>query len=247
MLTGMTETSTPESMSPRPPVSPGALVLLALTAALAFLVVSVSYGLAREYGDTSATDARVAAQSFRDWGIGIVLVVGLAGWAVTAARRSRGRRAMTVIAAVATLVTLIGLPAAAVVGVHQKFDAYPDVPPCTAGFRTGPAVPVVRAAQAGFAELDHPGPFSGGGSSGLGGCSSQLMVDEHADVPALYRDTLTGSGWQLRQDGPDLVLATKDGQDFEVSRAEDGSWQVWIGPAGLQPQTTQSGEVAPRR
>jgi hypothetical protein len=243
----MTETTAPERVAPRRRVRPGAVVLLVLTAALAFLVVSISYGLAREYGDTATTDARIAAQSFRDWGIGIVLVVGLAGWVIAAARRSRGRRAMTVTAAVAAVVTLVGVPAGAVLGVQQKFDRYPDLPSCTDGFPRGPAVPVVRAAQIGFAELNHPGPFSGGGSSGIDGCSSQLMVDDHPSVPAAYRDTLVDTGWRISHDEPDLVAATKDGQSFEASRDQDGSWWVWIGPAGLQEQATRPGEVTLRR
>lgn len=242
----MTETPAPESVPLLRQVRPGAVVLLVLTVALAYLMVSISYGLALEYGDTAATHARIAAQSLRDWGIGIVLVVAFAGWAVAAARRSRGRRAMTVIAAVAAVATLVGVPAGAVLGVRQKFQTYPDLPSCTDGFRTGPAAPVVRAAQAGFAELDHPGPFSGGGSSGVDGCSTQLMVDEYVDVPAVYRGTLIDTGWQISDDKPDLVAATKNGQGFEASRDQDGSWWVWIGPAGLQSQPTQPGEVAPR-
>ena len=100
--------------------------------------MDISYGLALEYGDTAAPDARIAARSLRDWGIGVGLVVGLAGWVVVAARRSRGRRAMTVTAVVAVVVTLVGVPGGAVLGVHQKFDAYPDLPSCTDGFRTAP-------------------------------------------------------------------------------------------------------------
>lgn len=242
----MTETSAPESVPLLRQVRPGAVVLLVLTVALAYLMVSISYGLALEYGDTEATHARIAAQSLRDWGIGIVLVVAFAGGAVAAARRSRGRRALTVIAAVTAMATLVGVPAGAVLGVRQKFQTYPDLPSCTDGFRTGPAAPVVRAAQAGFAELDHPGPFSGGGSSGVDGCSTQLMVDEYVDVPAVYRGTLIDTGWQISDDKPDLVAATKNGQGFEASRDQDGSWWVWIGPAGLQSQPTQPGEVAPR-
>lgn len=243
----MTQTIASESVTSSRRVRPGAVALLVLTAGLAFLVVNISYGLALEYGDTAASDAGIAARSLTDWGIGIALVVGSAGCTVAAARRSRGRRAMTVGALVAVVVTLVGVPGGAVLGVHQKFARYPDLPSCTDGFRTGPAVPVVRAAQAGFAELDHPGPFSGGGSSGLDGCSTQLMVDEQVDVPAAYRETLSGTGWRIDHDEPDLVAATKDGQTFEASRDQDGSWWVWIGPAGLQAQRTPTGEVAPRR
>ena len=243
---GMTKTRAPESAPLRRRVRPVAVVLLLLTIALAGLVVVISYGLALEYGDTGATGARIASQSLHDWGIGIVLVVGLAGWVVAAARGSHGRTALTVTAAVTVAVTLVGVPGGAVLGVQQKLEAYPDLPSCTNGFRSGPAVPVVRAAQAGFIELEHPGPFSGGGSSGIDGCSTQLMVPEDAAVPAAYRSTLIDHGWRISHDSADLVAARKNGQGFEASRDRDGSWWVWIGPAGREPQPTQRGEVAPR-
>jgi hypothetical protein len=243
----MTEFPVPGPVPSRRGVRRGAVVLLVLNAALAAVMVSISYGLTLEYGDTAATDGRIAAQAFRDAGVGIALAVGFAGWAVAAARRSPGRRAITVAAVVTVGVTLVGVPGGAVLGVQQKFDRYPHLPSCTAGFRNGPAVPVVRAAQARFAELDHPGPFSGGGSSGVAGCSTQLMVDARVEVRAVYRDTLIDTGWRISQDEPDLVAATKNGQDFEASRDQDGSWWVWIGPARLQSQPTQNGEVTPRR
>ena len=84
----MTETHACESSPPRRWVRPGAVVLLVLTVALASLVVDISYGLALEYGDTAAPDGRIAARSLRDWGMGVALVVGLAGWVVVAATRS---------------------------------------------------------------------------------------------------------------------------------------------------------------
>lgn len=243
----MEELTAAGPVPPRHRVRPASVVLLVLAAALAFVVVNVSYGLSLEYGDTAATEARTAVRSWRDWAIGIVLVVGAAGAAVASARRSRGRRAITLTAAVTVLVTFVGVPAGAVLGVQQKFDRYPDLPSCTDGFRSGPAVPVTRAAQAGFAELDHPGPVSGGGSSGVDGCSTQLMLDEPVDVPAFYRDTLTDTGWQVGRYEEGLVAARKDGQDFEALRDQHGLWWIWIGPAGLQPQPTRPGEVSPRR
>lgn len=242
----MTETPLAEPVPQLRHVPPGPVVLLVLTVALGFLVVTISYGLAREYGDTAATDARIAARSLRDWGIGVLLVAGFAAAAFVTARRSRGRRAPTVTAALAVVATLVGVPTGAALGVREKFAAYPDLPSCTDGFRTGPAAPVVRAAQAGFVELDHPGPFSGGGSSGVDGCSTQLMVHEHVDVPGVYLGTLMDTGWRISHDEPDLVAATKNGQEFEASLDQDGSWWVWIGPEGLASQPTQPGEVAPR-
>ena len=63
-----------------------------------------------------------------------------------------------------------------------------DAPLTANGFRTGPAVPVVRASQASFAEPEQPGLFSGGGSSGDDACTSQLKVDEHVEATT-YRGT----------------------------------------------------------
>ena len=58
----MTSTMTTASGSfpPSRRVRAGAVVLLVRTAGLAFLVVNISYGLALEYGDTAASDARIA-------------------------------------------------------------------------------------------------------------------------------------------------------------------------------------------
>lgn len=235
------------TVPPRDRVRPWAIALLTLTLALAFLVLWFCYGLSLDDGDTTATDARTALRSLGNWAFGIVLVVQSAAGCVAVAQRSRGRRAITLAAAVTVLITLVGVPAGAVHGVRQKFNQYPDLPWCAAGFRGGPAVPVTRAAEAGFAELDHPGPVSGGGSSGIDGCSGELRLRETVDVPAAYRDTLTDTGWRVRQHETDLVTARKDGQDFEAVRDQHGSWWIWIGPAGLKPQPTSPGQVSPRR
>jgi hypothetical protein len=239
---GMTSAAPPTADPPTPgdsaPASagPGRLraapvVALAFTLVLAFLVVSVSYGITREYGDTSASDLAVAGRALRDWALGVVLVAGLAALVVVTARRSRMRRALTTAAALAVTVTLLAVPAVAVIGVHQKLDAYPQVPRCTAGFTGGPAVPVVRAAQAAFDELEHPGPFSGGGESGIDGCASQLMVDADVDVATAYSDALRATGWQLGRVEPERVEATRDGQRFTASRDRHDAWWVRIGPA----------------
>lgn len=209
----------------------GPVVALAFTLLLAFLVVGISYSLSREYGDTSAPDVEVAGRALRDWTVGILVVAGLAALVAVTARRSRGRRVLTLAAALVGTVTLLGVPLLAVVGVHQKFEAFPRVPSCTVGFATGPAVPVVRAAQAAFEEIEHPGPFSGGGESGVDGCASQLMLREEVDVARAYRRALPAAGWRLGRVEPDRVEATRGGQRFTASRDGDGSWWVRIGPA----------------
>jgi hypothetical protein len=139
------------------------------------------------------------------------------------------------------------VPTGTVIGAHQKYNRFDAIPNCVQGFRAGPAVPVVRAAQAGFAELDHPGPFGGGGGSGVDGCDRPLEVKENFDVSAAYRHTLRATDWQIDNDKPDRITAVKDGQAFEASQDEDGSWWVWIGPVERKLPPTQEGEVTIRK
>lgn len=227
--TGQATAATEPRQPPR--LRAGAVLLVVLTMVLAFLVVTVSYGLTREYGDATATDVVAAGRAVRDGALGILLVTGLAALAVLAARRSRGCRALTLTAVAAVVATLLGVPAGAVIGVHQKFESFPAVPSCTDGFTGGPAVPVVEAAQDAFEELEHPGPFSGGGESGIDGCASELMVGADVDVPQAYRRALPAAGWRVTREEPDLVRATKDGLRFEARRDPAPGWRVRIGPA----------------
>jgi len=142
-------------------------------------------------------------------------------------------------------VAVAGVPAAALLGVRAKFDGYPSTPDCTDGFTTGPAAPVVRAAQAAFEEIDHPGPFSGGGSSGVDGCSSQVMVRDGADVAGAYRVALERAGWQFSPTAAGRIRAVKGPQAFELTGDSD-EWWVWIGPATLHERPLREGQVGPR-
>jgi hypothetical protein len=225
-------TPDPQSLPAPPRVRWDAIVQLGLAAAGAGLAIAISYGFNVEYADIADSDASIAARSFADWWIGLVVVFAFAAGAVAAARRSRGRRVMFGVAAVIAVVSVIGIPAGAVVGMHEKFDRYPDQPSCTSAFNGGgSAVPVVRAAQDRFVELDHPGPFSGSGASGVDGCAAELLVGD-AEVTATYRRTLVENGWRIDRYNRSLVSATKDGQAFEATQRTEGSWWVWIGPEG---------------
>ena len=239
---GMTPTGPPTrpatdaavTTAPVPPparLRPAPVLLLAVTALVGLLVVAISYALAREYADVRAEDSTVALGALRDWTPGLLLVTVLGAFVALTARGSRGRRALTLAAASSVLLTLVAVPASAVVGVHRKYDAMPRVPACTEGFTGGPAVPVVMAAQDAFDELDHPGPFGGGGTSGLDGCTSQLMARADVDVVAAYRRALPAAGWRLGTVRPDRVAATRDGQRFTASQRRDQVWWVRIGPA----------------
>ena len=222
--------ATPAPAPPTARLRTAPVLLLAATVLVGLLVVAVSSALAREYADVRAEDTTVAVGALRDWAPGQLLVTVLGAFVALTARGSRGRRALTLAAASSVLLTLVAVPALAVVGVHRKYDAMPRVPACTQGFTGGPAVPVVRAAQDGFDELDHPGPFGGGGTSGLDGCTSQLMTRADVDVVAAYRRVLPAAGWRLGTVRPDRVAATRDGLRFTASLDRDEVWWVRVGP-----------------
>lgn len=209
-------------------------VLLAVTVGLAALLVGVAHGLAREYADPVASASRLALDSWRSWGLGLALVGAAATGTVAASRGVRSSRTVGGLALAALVVAIVGVPVGTVVGAQQRRAALPVVPSCTAGFTSGPAVPVVRAAQRTFDSLRHPGAFTGGGSSGVDGCSSELVVAPDVDVVAAYRASLSEAGWRLGPSRRDRLAATRDGQAVVVER-EAGVWTVWAGPQTSAP------------
>ncbi len=222
-----------------------AALALVPTAALTGLLLTVTYGLTTEYGDTGASAATTAVRALRGGAVGIVLVAACAALTSVAARRSRGSRALTVAVAAMVAVAVAGVPAAALLGVQAKFDRYPPTPDCVDGFTTGPAAPVVRAAQAAFEQIDHPGPFSGGGSSGVDGCQSQVMVRDGTDVAGAYRVALERAGWQVSPTAAGRLRAEKGSLAFELTGDSD-EWWVWVGPATLRERPLREGQVGPR-
>lgn len=244
----MSKSVTPErtdaGSSPAAPARRGAglpATVLAVTIVVAALLVLLASGLAREYGDTSAPDIELARRAVREWALGILVVGGLAVLVAVTARKARGRRAFTLGAGATVALTLLAVPVLTVVAVHRKFDAYPVVPSCARGFTSGPAVPVVRAAQDAFEEIEHPGPFSGGGESGVDGCASLLMVRGEVDVAAAYRRALPAAGWRLGPVEPGLVKATRGELRFRASRIGDEAWEVAIRPAGRVAPSVMEG------
>jgi hypothetical protein len=220
-----------------------ALALLVVAAVFGAVTVSVAYGFALEYGDTGAGWWRSALDGVRWWWFGVAIVGVLALVALRLAGRSRLVR---VAAPVLLVGTLLGTGAGAVVGVEQKLDRYPAVPDCVGEFVGGPALPVVRAAQAAYEQLDHPGPFSGGGSAGVDGCSSDVVVADGTDPRPAYRRTLAAHGWRVSDDSDRRLRAVRGGQAFELSSTE-WRWTVWIGPVLAEERRLEDGEVGPRR
>jgi hypothetical protein len=218
-------------------------VLLVLAALFGALTVSVAYGFALEYGDTGVGRWRNALDGLRWWGFGVAVVAVLALGAVLL---SRGSLTVRSTAAVLVIGSLAGTAAGAAWGTEQKHARLPRTPNCTAELTSGPAVPVVRAAEASFRELHHPGPFTGGGSSGVDGCSSELVLSDGTDPRPSYRRSLAEHGWTVAGGSGEQLRAVQGRQAFELTRS-GGTWTVWIGPADLEEPRRAEGEVGPRR
>ena len=203
------------------------LLLCALTGAL---LVAVAFGFSAEYADTDAGTLTLAASTLGDWAMFLVVPGAFAVAALAVARRHARLRVVTVTALLLVLTTA-GIAGGGVLGAAAKYERYPSLPSCTDEFTGGPAYPVVHAAQAAYEELDHPAPFSGGGSSGIDGCQRQLMVRGEVDPVAAYRAELTDNGWRLTEGATgESLRAVRGSQAFEVTRGTHGDWWVWIGP-----------------
>ena len=231
-----------KSRSRRPGVALIAALVLAVM--LGGLTVTIGYGFTVEYGDTSAPALEAAWHTVRDWAFGVGLTAAVALGAALSARRLRW---VTVVALGVVAGTVLGLAVAGVVGTAAKYARYPDVPNCTDEFDGGPAMPVTRAAQRGFEAIEHPAPFSGGGSSGVDGCSSELMLRDGQDAGPHYRTALPADGWTIVTDTDEVLRAEKAGQAFELTLDDVGSSTVWIGPEGLGRRVLEDGQVGPRK
>lgn len=229
-----------------PRLARSAVALLVLATLLGGLTVSVAYGFALEYGDTGMNRWQTALEGLRWWWFGVAIVAVLAFGAL---RLAWGSLLVRSAAVGLVLGTIVGTGAGAAIGAEQKLRRLPETPSCTDEFTSGPAVPVVRAAQSAFEQLDHPGPFTGGGSSGVDGCSSELVIPDGADPRPAYRLSLAEHRWAVERDAGGVLRAVRDGQAFELSGGAGGAggWTVWIGPANLEERLLEEGEVGPRR
>lgn len=220
------------------------VVVLALLCGLTgALLGSVTFGFSAEYADTGAGAFTLATSTLRDWAVFLVVPGSFAVAAVMVARREQRPRVTSVAVLLLALATA-GIPVSGVLGAVAKYEGYASVPYCTDGFTGGPAYPVVHAAQDVYDELDYPGPFSGGGSTGVGGCESQLMIRGDGDPVAAYRTELTDGGWQIDDGATDAALrATRGDQAFELTRRVHGDWWVWIGPGDPPRRQLDEGQV----
>ena len=224
----------------RPLVAVVMILLCGLTGAL---LVSIAFGFSAEYADTGADAFTLAASTLRDWAMFLVVPGAFAVAALAAARRHARLRVTAVTALVLTFTTA-GIAGGGVLGAAAKYERYPTVPSCTDEFTGGPAYPVVHAAQDAYDELAHPGPFSGGENTGLGGCESQLMVRGDVDPVEAYRTELADTGWRVTDGASgESLRAVRDSQAFELTRGNHGDWWVWIGPRDPSRRQLDEGQV----
>ncbi|CAA9366497.1 MAG: hypothetical protein AVDCRST_MAG34-2992 [uncultured Nocardioidaceae bacterium] len=222
----------------------GAALALITGAVLTTMLITLVYGLTMEYGDTGQPAAETAIGAVGDWAPGIAIAAVPVLIALLLARRTPRQRMITVASCVVAGLLVAGVPAAAMLGAHEKYQRYPAAPVCTDGFSAGPAVPVTRAAQTAFERISHPAPFGGGGSSGVDGCATQLMARHDVDVRAHYQGTLPAEGWRVVTDDVEMLRAVRGRQTFELT--QDGStWWVWIGPSDSSGAGLGEGVVGP--
>ena len=235
----MTSTLQPAPESPPRRTSRGAVALLLAAAALGGLTVLVAYGFATEYADTSAPAAETAVRSIGDWWFAVA-VTAVPALVAAVVRRTP---AVLVAGGVVVALTLLGVGAGAVLGAQQKYERYPATPNCTDEFDGGPAMAVTQAAQRAYESIEHPAPFSGGGSSGEVGCASELMVRGEEDPADHYRTALRDAGWTVTVDTDVVLRAEQREQAFELAQDAGGAWTVWIGPRALEAPSDQDGRV----
>lgn len=207
----------------------GAVALLLAAGILGGLAVTVAYGVSAEYGDTAEATWSIASGAVLSWSPALLLVALVGALASAVARRAL----VMVLAAILVVVTGSGVAGGSVLGVQAKYDMYEATPGCAgdtdAGPLTGPAAPVLRRAEAEFAAIDHPGPFTGGGRAGVNGCESGLVLRDGVDPATAYRDALPEAGWDVVADDAGSLQAEKGNVGFRLRHREDG-WVVWIGP-----------------
>lgn len=209
-----------------------AVGLLAAATVVAALSGLLHYSLTAEYGDVTAAahEAVLSGATAGTSGVALLLIGGLAVGAVLSLPRTWVR-----VTAVAIPVALVaGTFAVTPLALRDKLESqYDAAPRCVVkdDLGAGPGLRAARQSQRAFASVEHVGHFGGGGESGVGGCSRQLILTEHADVLAHYRSALPAAGWQVVEDEGGRLRAQRGGMAFEVSACDDGGL-VWAGPVG---------------
>lgn len=207
--------------------SVSAVVLLAVGAGLALLAVLVHFEFMRIYGDVGGS----ALEGFT-WGLtagpaglalGLVAVVAVIGLMLAT------RRWMRLAAVAIPVLMLIGMIAVTPAAVGQRLKAqFHSTPQCVIEGMDEPMASADRESQRAFDSIGHIGYFSGGGMSGVGGCTRGFVLSGDADVLQHYRAALPAAGWEVVEDDGRHLRAHRDGQAFDVMPCPGGG-VIWAG------------------
>jgi hypothetical protein len=173
-------------------------LLLVLEAVLALLAVLVHSGFMAVYG-------RVADTAFEGltWGLtagpsgmALGLVAAIAVFGLVLSPRLWMRLTAVAIPVLMLLVMLAVTPLA----LGQKIGKYDSSPQCVTEGSGEPMATADRESQQAFDSIEHIGYFSGGGASGVGGCSRWFAISEDVYVLQHYRGALPQAGWDVVED-----------------------------------------------
>lgn len=201
-------------------------VLLAVEAILALLAVLVHQGFMAVYGDVTAT-----AFEGLTWGLtagpsgmalGLVAVVAVVGLVLSP------RLWMRLTAVAIPIVMLLVMLAVTPLALGQKVGKYDSSPQCVMEGTAEPMASADRDSQRAFDSIEHVGLYSGGGMSGVGGCSRWFVLSDNVDVLKHYRAALPEAGWDVIEDDGRHLRAHHEGLAFEVMPCPGGGI-VWAG------------------
>ncbi|MEJ1191866.1 hypothetical protein [Pseudarthrobacter sp. CCNWLW207] len=202
------------------------VVLLAVEAGLALLAVLIHSGFMAVYG-------RVADTAFEGltWGLtagpsgmalGLVAVVAVVGLVLSP------RLWMRLTAVAIPVLLLLVMLAVTPLALAQKIGKYDSSPQCVTEGTDEPMASADREAQRAFDSIEHIGLYSGGGMSGVVGCSRGFAISEDVDVLQHYRSALPEAGWEVVEDDGRHLRAHHEGLAFEVMPCPGGGI-VWAG------------------
>lgn len=210
-----------------------AWAFLVLATVVTTLTVVVTSGFLTEYGTTTGSPREGAWDGLTGAAVPLLVVLALAAVAFLAGRGSVPVRLLSV---AVVLLAVAGVLAAGAQAALSKYDGLDRVPDCLPEEAFGgPAESMLRDVQAAFDELAHPDRFSGGGSTGIDGCSTFVLNVTFAEAAAHYRDALVAEGWEITVDEDTRLEAVRDGLTFRLTddRTESGMVAVAIGPGAL--------------
>jgi hypothetical protein len=204
-----------------------AAVLLVIGAGLALLAVLVHYGFMAMYGDVSGTAFEGLAWGLAagpsGLGLGLVVVVVLIGFMLST------RRWMRLTAVAIPVLMLIGMFAVTPSALGQRLQVqFASTPQCVIEGTDEPMASADRESQQAFDSISHIGHFSGGGMSGVGGCTRGFVLSEDVDVLQHYRAALPVAGWEVVEDDGRHLRAHLDGRAFDVMPCPGGG-VIWAG------------------